>query len=49
LTKALDKGFHDLTYPEHNRMAEEPALAGIRQLPRVQDLLKGQGSLPTEK
>ena len=49
LAKALDKGFHDLTYPEHHRMAEEPALARIRQLPRVQHLLKGQGTLPTEK
>jgi len=49
LTMTLDKGFHDLIYPEHNRIAEEPALARIRQLPRVRDLLKGPDPLPPEK
>jgi eukaryotic-like serine/threonine-protein kinase len=49
LTQALDKGFHDLLYPEHNRMADEPALARIRQLPRVRELLTGQSPLPTQK
>jgi tetratricopeptide (TPR) repeat protein len=39
LAAALDRGFHDLSYPEHNRMADDPALAPIRQLPRVRDLL----------
>jgi tetratricopeptide (TPR) repeat protein/tRNA A-37 threonylcarbamoyl transferase component Bud32 len=39
LGEALDKGFHDLLYPEHNRMADDPALAPIRQLPQVRDLL----------
>jgi tetratricopeptide (TPR) repeat protein len=39
LAEALDKGFDDLLYPEHNRMADDPALAPIRQLPRVRDLL----------
>jgi tetratricopeptide (TPR) repeat protein/tRNA A-37 threonylcarbamoyl transferase component Bud32 len=39
LTQTLDKGFHDLIYPEHNRMAEDPALAPIRQRPGVGDLL----------
>src|SRR5262249_60554748 len=39
LAEALDKGFGDLIYPEHNRMADDPALAPIRQHPRVRDLL----------
>jgi tetratricopeptide (TPR) repeat protein/tRNA A-37 threonylcarbamoyl transferase component Bud32 len=39
LAEALDKGFHDLLYPEHNRMADDPALAPIRQLPQLRDLL----------
>jgi tetratricopeptide (TPR) repeat protein/tRNA A-37 threonylcarbamoyl transferase component Bud32 len=39
LAEALDKGFHDLIYPEHNRMPGDPALAPIRHLPRVRDLL----------
>jgi tetratricopeptide (TPR) repeat protein len=39
LAAALDKGFHDLLYPEHNRLADDPALAPIRQLPQVRDLL----------
>jgi tetratricopeptide (TPR) repeat protein len=39
LTEALDRGFHDLLYPEHNRLADDPALAPIRQLPPLRDLL----------
>ena len=39
LAETLDKGFHDLIYPEHNRMAEDPALAPIRDEPRARDLL----------
>jgi tetratricopeptide (TPR) repeat protein/tRNA A-37 threonylcarbamoyl transferase component Bud32 len=39
LGEALDRGFHDLTFPEHNRMADDPALASIRDIPRVRDLL----------
>jgi tetratricopeptide (TPR) repeat protein len=39
LAEALDKGFHHLLYPEHNRMADDPALAPIRPLPGVRDLL----------
>jgi tetratricopeptide (TPR) repeat protein len=39
LAEALDKGFHDLPYPALNRMPDDPALAPIRHLPRVRDLL----------
>jgi tetratricopeptide (TPR) repeat protein/tRNA A-37 threonylcarbamoyl transferase component Bud32 len=39
LAAALDKGFHDLIFPEHNRMIEDPTLAPVRQRPRVDDLL----------
>jgi tetratricopeptide (TPR) repeat protein/tRNA A-37 threonylcarbamoyl transferase component Bud32 len=39
LQECLDKGFHDLLYPEHNRMAEDPALEPVRQHPWVSDLL----------
>jgi len=48
LTEALDIGYHDLIYPEHHRMADDAALAPIRELPRVRDLLKGQRPPPTE-
>jgi hypothetical protein len=41
LAETLDKGFHDLLYEEHNRMADDPALSAIRQHPRVRELLKG--------
>jgi tetratricopeptide (TPR) repeat protein/tRNA A-37 threonylcarbamoyl transferase component Bud32 len=44
LAEALDRGFHDLRYPEHNRMADDPALAPIRQHPRVRDLLARKGN-----
>jgi tetratricopeptide (TPR) repeat protein len=49
LARTLDKGFHDLNYPEHNRMANEAALAPIQHLPMVQKLLKGSGPVETEK
>jgi len=39
LAEALDRGFHDFLYPEHNRMADDPALAPIRQHPQVSALL----------
>jgi tetratricopeptide (TPR) repeat protein len=39
LAAALDKGFHDLIFPEHNRMVEDPALEPIRARPQVADLL----------
>ena len=44
LAQALDRGFHDLIYPEHNRMADDPALAPLRQHPRVCDLLLHRSS-----
>jgi tetratricopeptide (TPR) repeat protein/serine/threonine protein kinase len=39
LAQTLDKGFHDLNYPEHNRMIDDPALETIRQHPQARDLL----------
>jgi tetratricopeptide (TPR) repeat protein/predicted Ser/Thr protein kinase len=42
LTQTLDKGFHDLNYPEHNRMIDDPALEAIRQHPQARDLLAHQ-------
>jgi tetratricopeptide (TPR) repeat protein len=39
LAEALDRGFHDLLYPEQNRLTDDPALAPIRQLPPLRDLL----------
>jgi tetratricopeptide (TPR) repeat protein len=39
LAQVFDKGFHDLDYPEHNRMADDSALAPVRQLPHARDLL----------
>jgi hypothetical protein len=43
LAVVLDKGFHDLTFPEHNRMIEDPALAAIRRQPQIDDLLAQRG------
>jgi tetratricopeptide (TPR) repeat protein/tRNA A-37 threonylcarbamoyl transferase component Bud32 len=39
LQQCLDKGFHDLSYPEHNRIADDPALHAIHRDPRVKALL----------
>jgi tetratricopeptide (TPR) repeat protein len=39
LADALGRGFHDLRYPEHNRLPLDPALAPVRRHPRVQELL----------
>jgi serine/threonine protein kinase/tetratricopeptide (TPR) repeat protein len=39
LAEALDRGFPDLIYPEVNRLADDPALAPIRDDPRVRALL----------
>jgi tetratricopeptide (TPR) repeat protein/tRNA A-37 threonylcarbamoyl transferase component Bud32 len=39
LAEALGKGFLDLSFPEHNRLADDPALAPIRGDARVRDLI----------
>ena len=39
LATALTRGFHDLLYPEHNRLPLDPALAAVRHHPRVEELL----------
>jgi tetratricopeptide (TPR) repeat protein/tRNA A-37 threonylcarbamoyl transferase component Bud32 len=41
LTETLNKGYHDLIYPEHQRIPHDPALTSIRGLPRVRALLGG--------
>jgi tetratricopeptide (TPR) repeat protein len=46
LADALDKGFHDLVFPEHNRLVDDPALAPIRQLPPLRDLLTQRPGAP---
>ncbi len=43
LTRTLDKGFHDLSYHEHNRMIDDPALESIRRLPKAEELLAHRG------
>jgi tetratricopeptide (TPR) repeat protein len=43
LAAALDRGFHDLSFPEHNRMASDPALEPLRDHPRGRDLLSHKG------
>jgi serine/threonine protein kinase/lipoprotein NlpI len=40
LAECLDKGFHDLIYPEHNRMVDDRALEPVRNDPRVRDLVQ---------
>lgn len=42
LQQATGPCFHDLQYPEHNRLAWDPALATLRQHPAVQELLRGR-------
>jgi pentatricopeptide repeat protein len=39
LAQTLDKGFHDLDYPQHNHMIDDPALESIRENPQARDLL----------
>ncbi len=39
LEQTLDKGFHDLNYPDHNRMIDDPALEAIHEHPKTLDLL----------
>jgi hypothetical protein len=43
LADALDKGFHNLNYQEHNRMSDDPALEPIRAQPKVRELLAHRG------
>ena len=45
LAECLDKGFHDLSYPEHNRMIDDPALEPVRKSPRIRDLLMHRQSI----
>ena len=42
LVQTLDKGFHDLIYPEHNRLMLDPALAAALRHPRVRPMLPHQ-------
>lgn len=42
LADALEVCFHDFQYPEHNRMAYDPALKSLRQRPSVEKLLVGR-------
>ena len=42
LTETLDRGFHDLSFPEHNRMTSDPSLAPVREHPKVRELLAGR-------
>jgi hypothetical protein len=39
LAMALDRGFHDFSYQEHNRMPYDPALIAIRGHPRFAELV----------
>jgi hypothetical protein len=39
LNQTLGQGFHELSYPEHDRMIDDPALASIREHPQARDLL----------
>jgi tetratricopeptide (TPR) repeat protein/serine/threonine protein kinase len=45
LEECLDKGFHDLGYPEHNRMIDDPALEPVRNNPHVRDLVMHRQSV----
>jgi tetratricopeptide (TPR) repeat protein/tRNA A-37 threonylcarbamoyl transferase component Bud32 len=42
LARMLDKGYHDLIYPEHNRLMLDPALAAALRHPRVRAMLPQQ-------
>ncbi|HMF16932.1 MAG TPA: tetratricopeptide repeat protein [Gemmataceae bacterium] len=43
LQQAFDKGFHDFSYQEHNRMLDDPALAAVCLDPTGHDLLAHKG------
>ena len=42
LAETLDRGFHDVIFPEHNRMSADPALAPVRAHPKIRELLAGR-------
>ena len=42
LRQSVGPCFHDLQYPEHNRLAWDPALDELRKLASVQELLHGR-------
>jgi tetratricopeptide (TPR) repeat protein len=43
LVKALTDGFHDLTYQEQNRVADDPVLKPILSNPKLAELLRPRG------
>ena len=43
LGQALGKGFHDLEFPEHNRMLHDPAMGAVAGDPHGRDLLAHKG------
>jgi hypothetical protein len=43
LARAVEQGFYDLSFQDHNRMGDDPALEAIRDRPRVRDLLAHRG------
>jgi tetratricopeptide (TPR) repeat protein len=45
LAQALGKGFHDLEFPEHNRMLHDPAMAALARDPRGRSLLAHEGNV----
>jgi tetratricopeptide (TPR) repeat protein len=45
LAQALGKGFHDLEFPEHNRMLYDPAMEAVARDPRGRGLLAHEGKV----
>jgi tetratricopeptide (TPR) repeat protein len=43
LGQALSKGFHDLEFPEHNRMLHDPAMGAVARDPQGRNLLAHKG------
>lgn len=42
LADVVGSCFHDLQYPQHNRLAWDPALETVRKLPQVEKLITGR-------